>query len=134
MTISLSDLSMAHPVYTLNLTAAQRSALEWLTCNGALYEPMEVDPKQIAEDCGTSVSTVYEALTRLTSLRLLDRTEGTNIYRVSPRFFFAQNPEIAQLVLDALTFPDVVPDERAHRPRRTSAGDMQRRREVRPVS
>ncbi|MFC8408600.1 MarR family transcriptional regulator [Streptomyces griseoincarnatus] len=132
--ISVADLSMAHPVYTLNLTAAQRCTLEWLTFNGALYAPLEVDPKLIAEDCGNSVSTVYEALTRLTALRLIERTGEASVYRVNPRFFFAQNPEVAQLVLDALQAPDVEPDERAHQPRRTSPVDARRRREVRPVS
>ncbi|WP_371244209.1 MarR family transcriptional regulator [Streptomyces pimonensis] len=132
--INADDLSMAHPVYTLNLTAAQRCTLEWLTCNGALYAPMEVDPKEIAEDCGNSMSTVYDALARLTALRLIQRTGEASIYRVNPRFFFAQNPEVAQLVLDALQAPDVEPDERAHQPRRTSPVTVRRRRQVRPVS
>ncbi|MEU8943560.1 MarR family transcriptional regulator [Streptomyces goshikiensis] len=130
---SLADLTMSHPVYTLNLTAGQRCTLEWLTFNGALYAPVEVDPKTIAEECGNAVSTVYDALARLTALRLIERTGETNIYRVNPRFFFAQNPEVAQLVLDALQAPDVLPDERAHQPRRTSPVDARRRREVRPV-
>lgn len=132
--LSVDDLSMTHPVYTLNLTAAQRCTLEWLTCAGGLYTPIEVDPKVIAEDCGNSVSTVYEALARLTSLRLLQREGETNVYRVNPRFFFAQNPEVAQLVVDALQAPDVLPDERAHQRRRSSPADERRRREVRPVS
>ncbi|MGW0545315.1 integrase core domain-containing protein [Streptomyces griseoincarnatus] len=46
---------MTHPVYTLNLTAAQRSVLEWLTQNGGLFTTLEVDIEQIAEDCSTSV-------------------------------------------------------------------------------
>ncbi|MCX4489979.1 transcriptional repressor [Streptomyces anulatus] len=125
-----ADLSMTHPVYTLNLTAAQRNILEWLTQNGALFTALEVDPEQIADDCSTSVSTVYEALTRLTTLRLLQRT----IYRVNPRFFFAQNPELAQLAIDALEAPDVLPGTRAGRPHRTSTTDVQRRWRVRPVS
>ncbi|MFE9783645.1 MarR family transcriptional regulator [Streptomyces sp. NPDC005775] len=130
--ISVDDLTMAHPVYTLSLTAAQRCTLEWLTFNGALYAPLAADPEEIAKDCGNSVSTVYEALNRLTALRLVQR-DGPE-YRVNPRFFFAQNPELAQLVLEALQAPDVEPDERAQQPRRTSPADARRRREVRPVS
>ncbi|MEV7254139.1 MarR family transcriptional regulator [Streptomyces cyaneofuscatus] len=129
-----SDLSMTHPVYTLNLTAAQRSVLEWLTQNGALFSTLEVDVEQIAEDCSTSVTTVHDALTRLTNLRLVQRPGDTTLYRVNPRFFFAQNPELAQLAIDALEAPDVLPDARAGRPRRTSTTDAQRRRQVRPVS
>nr|WSU79080.1 MarR family transcriptional regulator [Streptomyces anulatus] len=128
------DLTMSHPVYTLNLTGAQRNILEWLTQNGALFTTLEVDPEQIADDCSTSVSTVYDALTRLTTLRLLQRTGETTLYRVNPRFYFAQNPDIAQLAVDALNAPDVQPDARAGRPRRTSTTDAQRRRQVRPVS
>jgi hypothetical protein len=130
--INVSDLTMTHPVYTLNLTAAQRCTLEWLTFNGALYAPLAADPEEIGKDCGNSVSTVYEALNRLVALRLVERN-GVQ-YRVNPRFFFAQNPEVAQLVLDALQAPDVQPDDRAHQPRRTSPADARRKREVRPVS
>ncbi|ASY37104.1 hypothetical protein CAC01_31105 (plasmid) [Streptomyces sp. CLI2509] len=123
---------MAHPVYTLNLTAAQRCTLEWLTCKGALYECVVVDPEAVATDCKLSVSTVYEALARLVALRLVHREDVR--YRVNPRFFFAQNPEIARLALAALEAPDVVPDARAHQPRRTSPADTRRRRVVRSVS
>ncbi|MEU1216648.1 MarR family transcriptional regulator [Streptomyces sp. NPDC005790] len=130
--ISAADLTMAHPIYTLSLSAAQRSTLEWLTCNGALYAPLAADPEQIAKDCGNSVSTIYEALNRLAALRLIER-KGPEL-RVNPRFFFAQNPEMLQLVLDALQAPDVEPDERAQQPRRTSPADARRRRQVRSVS
>ncbi|MBL3806605.1 helix-turn-helix domain-containing protein [Streptomyces diastaticus] len=132
--ITVEDLTMEHPVYTLRLTAAQRSTLDWLTCKGALYAPRPVDSEgaqEIADDCGISVSTVYEALNRLTNLRLL-RREGIQ-YQVNPRFFFAQHPEVAQLALHALQAPDVVPDERAHQPRRMSPADARRRRVVRSV-
>ncbi|MEU2765112.1 transcriptional repressor [Streptomyces sp. NPDC006906] len=128
------DLTTAHPVYTLNLTGAQRNILEWLTQNGALFSTLEVDAEQIADDCSTSVSTVYDALTRLTNLRLIQRTGETTLYRVNPRFYFSQNPELAQLAADALNAPDVQPDARAGRPRRASTTDAQRRRQVRPVS
>ncbi|WP_411093574.1 MarR family transcriptional regulator [Streptomyces sp. 049-1] len=130
--LSVDDLTMAHPVYTLNLTGAQRRILEWMTVNGALYAPLALDPEAVAKDCDTSVSTVYEALNRLTALRLIEHLGPE--YRVNPRFFFAQNPEVAQLVLDALQAPDVVPDERAQQPRRTSPVDKRRRRQVRSVS
>ncbi|MFE4532183.1 MarR family transcriptional regulator [Streptomyces anulatus] len=126
-----ADLSMTHPIYTLNLTDAQRNILEWLTQNGALFTTLEVDPAQIADDCSTSISTVYDALTRLTTLRLLQRTGETTLYRVNPRCFFAQNPDLAQLPVDALNAPDIQPDAR---PSRTSTTDAQRRRQVRPVS
>ncbi|MFE1335848.1 MarR family transcriptional regulator [Streptomyces microflavus] len=129
-----ADLSMAHPVYTLSLTPVQRSTLEWLTCNGALLSPLEVDAEQVAEECDTALSTIYDALARLATLRLILRTGTTNLYRVNPRFFFAQNPEIAQLAIDALNAPDVLPDTRSGRPRRTAPADAQRRRQVRPVS
>ncbi|MDI3102433.1 MarR family transcriptional regulator [Streptomyces sp. AN-3] len=130
--ISVDDLTMAHPVYTLNLTGAQRRVLEWLTVNGALYTHLAFDPETVAKDCASSVSTVYEALNRLTALRLIEH-RGPE-YRVNPRFFFSQNPEVAQLVLDALQAPDVVPDDRAQQPRRTSSADARRRRQVRSVS
>lgn len=129
-----NDLSMAHPVYTLNLTAAQRATLEWLTQNGGLFDTLEVDPEQVAEDCSTSITTVHDALTRLTTLRLIQRPGESTLYRVNPRFFFAQNPELAQLAIDALDAPDVLPDARAGRPRRSTPADVQRRRQVRPVS
>lgn len=129
--ITPADLTLSHPVYALNLTGAQRSTLEWLTCHGAFRAPIAVDPKEVAEDCDTSVSTVYEALSRLTALRLVQQIGTT--YRVNPRFYFAQNPGILQLVLDALDAPDVEPDERAHQPRRASPADAERRRTVRPV-
>ncbi|MFJ8405783.1 hypothetical protein ACIQ9K_35655 [Streptomyces microflavus] len=93
-----------------------------------------VDVAQIAEDCSSSVTTVHDALTRLTNRRLVQRPGETTLYRVNPRFFFAQNPELAQLAIDALEAPDVLPDARAGRPRRTSPADAQRRRQVRPVS
>lgn len=83
--ITVEDLTMEHPIYTLRLTAAQRSILDWLTCKGALYAPRAVDVKvveEMAEDCGISVSTVYEALNRLTNLLLVHR-EGV-FYQVNP--------------------------------------------------
>ncbi|MFI2673217.1 MarR family transcriptional regulator [Streptomyces albidoflavus] len=132
--ITVEDLTMEHPIYTLRLTAAQRSILDWLTCKGALYAPRAVDVKvveEMAEDCGISVSTVYEALNRLTNLLLVHR-DGV-FYQVNPRFFFAQHPEVAQLALEALQAPDIVPDERAHQPRRASPAAVRRRRVVRSV-
>ncbi|MFJ2101414.1 hypothetical protein ACIOHR_30010 [Streptomyces anulatus] len=60
------------------------------------------------------------------TLRLLQRTGETTLYRV--------NPDLAQLAVDALKAPDVQPDARAGRPRRASTTGVQRRRQVRPVS
>ncbi|MFI1532326.1 hypothetical protein [Streptomyces griseus] len=74
-----SDLSMTHPVHTLNLTAAQRSVPEWRPQNCGLFNTLEADVEQIADDCSTSVSTVHDALTRLTNLRLVHRPGETTL-------------------------------------------------------
>lgn len=42
-----ADLSMTHPIYTLNLTGAQRSILEWLTQNGALFTLLRCQAERV---------------------------------------------------------------------------------------
>lgn len=120
------------PVYTLQLSAAQRSVLEWLTSHGALFSELAVDVEEVALDCGTSLSTVYDALARLTALKLTENPDPTR-YRVNPRYFFASNPEIRRLVGEALDAPEITPDARAESPRRTNSADIRRRRNVRAV-
>ena len=129
---SEEDLLMDQPIYTLRLTAAQRNLLEWLTWKGAVLDPVHVDTAQVADDCQTSVSTVYDSLARLTSLSLIQSLDGGR-YRVNPRFYFSQNPEIARLAAEALAAPNVTPDSRAQQRRRASTADV-RRRGMRPVS
>ncbi|MFE1130088.1 hypothetical protein ACFW6R_25795 [Streptomyces albidoflavus] len=50
---------------------------------------------------------------------------------MNPRRLIAHHPEVAQLALEALQAPDIVPDERAHQPRRASPAAVRRRRVVR---
>ncbi|WP_251145343.1 hypothetical protein [Streptomyces sp. McG3] len=66
--------------------------------------------------------------TRLTTLRLLQRTGETTLYRVNPRFFFAQNPDLAQLAVEPLKPPTSSPmpapaDPAAHPPPTPNAAD-----------
>ncbi len=104
---------------------AARAGFDWPDPEGPRAKVVE----EMAEDCGISISTVYEAMNRLTNLLLVHR-DGV-FYQVNPRFFFAQHPEVAQLALEALQAPDIVPDERAHQPRRASPATVRRRRVVR---
>ncbi|WP_327071950.1 MarR family transcriptional regulator [Kitasatospora sp. NBC_01302] len=120
------------PVYTLNLSAAQRSVLEWLTAQGAVFELITADVEEIAHDCGTSTSTVYDALARLETLRLVENPDPTR-YRINPRYFFASNPEIRRLVAEALEAPEVTPDARAEAPRKVGNVDARRRRTIKAV-
>ncbi|MFE9426992.1 MarR family transcriptional regulator [Kitasatospora sp. NPDC006697] len=120
------------PVYTLNLSASQRSVLEWLTSHGAVFDPIITDIEEIALDCGASVSTVYEALARLEALHLVENPDPTR-YRVSPRYFFASNPEIRRLVGEALDAPEITPDARAQAPRKVGNIAARRRRTIQAV-
>jgi hypothetical protein len=120
------------PVYTLNLSAAQRSTLEWLTSHGALFAEIAVDVQQVAQECAASASTVADALARLTALRLVDHPDPTR-YRVNPRYFFAINPEIRRLVGEAMDAPEIVPDARAEAPRKVGNTASRRRRTIRAV-
>ncbi|GAA1273488.1 MarR family transcriptional regulator [Kitasatospora nipponensis] len=120
------------PIYTLNLSAAQRSVLEWLTAQGAVFDLVTADVEQIAHDCGTSLSTVYDALSRLEALHLVENPDPTR-YRINPRYFFASNPEIRRLVAEALEAPEITPDARAAAPRKIGNMDAMRRRTIRAV-
>jgi hypothetical protein len=120
------------PIYTLNLSASQRSILEWLTSHGAVFDVITVDVEEIARDCGTSTSTVYEALARLEALQLLDNPDPTR-YRVNPRYFFATNPAIGRLVAEALEAPEITPDARAEAPRKLGNVAARRRRTIQAV-
>jgi DNA-binding IclR family transcriptional regulator len=125
------DLGMP-PVYTLNLSASQRSVLEWLTSHGAVFDPIICDVEQVAMDCGASVSTVYEALSRLEALHLVDNPDPTR-YRVNPRYFFASNPAIGRLVAEALDAPEITLDARAEGPRKIGNVAARRRRTIKAV-
>ncbi|MET8629599.1 MarR family transcriptional regulator [Kitasatospora sp. NPDC004669] len=120
------------PVYTLNLSASQRSVLEWLTSHGAVFAPITADVEEIAHDCGTSTSTAYEALARLEALQLVEHPDPGS-YRVNPRFFFASNPEIRRLVGEALEAPEITLDARAEGPRKVGNVDARRRRTIKAV-
>ncbi len=120
------------PVYTLNLSAAQRSTLEWLTSRGALFAEISVDVEEIALDCGASVSTIHDALARLTALKLTEHPDPTR-YRVNPRYFFASNPEIRRLVAEAIDAPEITPDTRAESPRKVGNVESKRRRTIKAV-
>ncbi|MFF2123499.1 MarR family transcriptional regulator [Kitasatospora sp. NPDC058184] len=120
------------PVYTLNLSASQRSVLEWLTSHGGVFAPITADVEEIAHDCGTSTSTAYEALARLEALQLVEHPDPGS-YRVNPRFFFASNPEIRRLVGEALEAPEITLDARAEGPRKVGNVDARRRRTIKAV-
>ncbi len=120
------------PVYTLNLSASQRSVLEWLTSHRAVFVPITADVEEIAHDCGTSTSTVYDALARLESLHLVEHPDPGS-YRVNPRYFFASNPEIRRLVVEALEAPEITLDARAEGPRKVGNVDARRRRTIKAV-
>ncbi|PBC72405.1 hypothetical protein BX261_7279 [Streptomyces sp. 2321.6] len=121
------------PLYSLNLSAGQRSVLAWIEDHGGLFSAIEVPVDDVAKDCGSSDSTVYDALHRLLGLGLLVRDETTGRYRINARYFFATNPDVRRLLAAALTDPPVTPDARAQAPRKLSNADARRRRVVRPV-
>ncbi|MFD7731905.1 MarR family transcriptional regulator [Kitasatospora phosalacinea] len=125
------DLGMP-PVYTLNLSASQRDVLEWLASRGGVFDPIVADVEEIAADCGTATSTVYEALARLENLHLVDHPDPAR-YRVNPRYFFASNPEIRRLVAEALQAPQITPDARAEGPRKLGNVAARRRRTIQAV-
>lgn len=120
------------PVYTLNLSASQRSILEWLVSHRAVFDLISVDVEEVALDCGTSVSTVYESLARLEALHLVENPDPTR-YRVNPRYFFASHPEIRRLVVEALDAPEITPDARAAGPRKIGNTEARRRRTIKAV-
>lgn len=122
------------PLYSLKLTGGQRSVLAWIEDHGGLFSPIEVPVDDVVKDCGSSESTVYEALQRMLALGLLLREPATGWYRINARYFFAMNPDVRRLLAAALMDPPVTPDERAMAPhRKVSNADARRRRVVRPV-
>ncbi|MFD9047876.1 MarR family transcriptional regulator [Streptomyces zaomyceticus] len=123
----------APPLYSLNLSAGQRSVLAWIEEHGGLFSAIEVPVETVAKDCGSSGSTVYDALSRLLLLGLLLRDEVTGYYRINARYFFAMNPDVRRLLAAALSDPPVTPDARAQAPRKVSNADARRRRVVKPV-
>lgn len=120
------------PLYSLNLSGGQRSVLAWIEDHGGLFSAIEVPVTDVAADCGSSESTVYEAVNRLTGLGLLVRHEN-GLYRINARYFFATNPDVRRLLATALSDPPVTPDGRARAPRKVGNTEARRRRVVRPV-
>lgn len=120
------------PLYSLNLSAGQRSVLAWIEDHGGLFSAIEVPVEDVVNDCASSNSTVYDALQRLTGLGLLVRHES-GCYRINARYFFTMNPDVRRLLAAALTDPPVTPDARAQAPRKIGNADSHRRRVVRPV-
>lgn len=125
------DLSTA-PLYSLNLSGAQRSVLDWIETNGGLFAPIHIPVEEVATDCGNATSTVYESLARLTTLSLLIPNQA-GLYRINARYYFTLNPRMRALVATALSDPPVTPDERAHAPRKVGNVAARRRRNIRPV-
>ncbi|MET7738382.1 MarR family transcriptional regulator [Streptomyces sp. NPDC005402] len=122
----------APSLYSLNLSAAQHCTLAWVEDHGGLFDAITVQAETVAEDCGNSVSTVYDALARLEGLRLLVKT-AAGLYRINARYYFTLHPELREMVAAALTDPPVTPDDRARAPRKVSNTDSRRRRTIRPV-
>jgi hypothetical protein len=122
----------APSLYSLNLSAAQHCVLSWIEDHGGLFDPITVSAEMVAEDCGNSVSTVHEALSRLENLRLLIRTH-VGLYRINARYYFTLHPELRDMITAALTDPPVALDERARSPRKVSNTQSRRRRTIRPV-
>jgi len=123
---------VAPPLYTLNLTAAQRCVLDWIEGHGGLFQAITVPVEDVADDVEHSESTVYDALARLTALGLLVRDE-TGAHRINARYFFSANPDLRRLVAAALADPPITPDARAEAPRKVGNTEARRRRTIRPV-
>jgi hypothetical protein len=120
------------PLYTLNLSAAQRCVLNWIEGNGGLFAAITVPVEEVAADLEHSESTVYEALARLTTLGLLVR-DVAGTYRINARYVLSSNPDLRRLVASALADPPVTPDARARAPRKIGNTAARRRRRIRPV-
>ncbi|MFD7262419.1 MarR family transcriptional regulator [Streptomyces sp. NPDC059874] len=120
------------PLYTLNLSAAQRSVLAWLEDHGALFAHVPAPVEEVGDDCELSVSTVYDALARLETLCLVLREPG-GAARINARYYFTLHPEMREMITAALAAPEIVPDDRAQAPRKTGNVAARRRRTIRPV-
>ncbi|MFD8686676.1 MarR family transcriptional regulator [Streptomyces sp. NPDC059651] len=120
------------PLYTLNLSAAQRCVLDWIERQGGLFTHITIPVVDAAADMDHAESTVYDALARLTALGLLVRDEAGG-HRINARYFFSANPELRRLVAAALGDPPITPDARADAPRKVGNTDSRRRRSIRSV-
>ncbi|MEU9774546.1 MarR family transcriptional regulator [Streptomyces sp. NPDC047968] len=120
------------PLYTLNLSAAQRCLLDWIERHGGLFEYINVPVEDAASDMEIAESTVYEARARLTVIGLLVRDDAGG-YRINARYFFSANPGLRRLVAAALVDPPITPDARAAAPRKVGNTDSRRRRSIRSV-
>ncbi|MDJ0346698.1 MarR family transcriptional regulator [Streptomyces sp. H10-C2] len=119
------------PLYSLNLSAAQRSLLAWMEDQGAYFQSITFRAGEVAAACGIAESTAYDALSRLTAMNLvLDLEPG---YKLNARLFFTNHPEVRDMMAAALADPMVHPDERARAPRKRGNTDARRRRDIRAV-
>lgn len=123
---------VAPPLYTLNLSAAQRCVLDWIERQGGLFRYITVPVEDAADDMDIAASTVYEALARLTAIGLLVRDDAGG-HRINARYFFSANPELRRLVAAALVDPPITPDARAAAPRKVGNTDARRRKSIRSV-
>ncbi|MFH8294940.1 MarR family transcriptional regulator [Streptomyces sp. NPDC018059] len=120
------------PLYTLNLSAAQRCLLDWIERKGGLFAYITVPVEDAAADMELAESTVYEALARLTAIGLVVR-DDVGGSRINARYFFSANPDLRRLVAAALVDPPITPDARAAAPRKVGNTDSRRRRSIRSV-
>ncbi|MFE2553647.1 MarR family transcriptional regulator [Streptomyces sp. NPDC059355] len=121
------------PLSSLNLTASQRSVLDWAEAHGGLFTPIPINADTVAQDCGNATSTIYESLARLTALSLLIRDDA-GLYRINARYFFTLNPRMRTLVATAIADPPITPDARANRPRKLGNIAARRRKTIKPVN
>ncbi|MFJ1837816.1 MarR family transcriptional regulator [Streptomyces sp. NPDC088175] len=120
------------PLYTLNLSAAQRCVLDWIERQGGLFAYINVPVEDAADDMDIAESTVYEALARLTAIGLLVRDDAGS-HRINARYVLSANPDLRRLVAAALVDPLITPDARAAAPRKVGNADSRRRRTIRSV-
>lgn len=120
------------PLYTLNLSAAQRCVLDWIERQGGLFAYITIPVEDAAADIELAESTVYDALARLSAIGLVVRDEAGG-HRINARYFFSANPDLRRLVAAALVDPPITPDARAAAPRKVGNTDARRRRSIRSV-
>lgn len=123
---------MSQPLYTLNLSAAQRCVLAWIEEQGGMWEPIETDAEELSARCFVSESTAYEALARLTRLNVLIK-DVYGHYRINARYALRDLPHVRDMITAALTDPELSPDERAKGPLKESSADVRRRRTLKAV-
>ncbi|MEW2374222.1 MarR family transcriptional regulator [Streptomyces sp. NPDC006656] len=132
MTAQPDYLATDAPLYSLKLSAAQRSILDWLETEGGLFAHVHVSVDAIAHDLEVGPSTVYEGLARLVALNLLIGND-VGAYRINARYYFAMNPQVRALVAAALADPPITPDHRAQQPRKMGNVESKRRRTIKSV-